>query len=246
MLTKSAQNEIAGVAFDAVGTLIEPFPSVADVYLAAAARQSVRLDRAEVFARFGRHFRDDEVDEVRGAMATDEAMEFRRWRRIVAAVLPEVSDPGRAFEELWAHFARADSWRCFPDVAPVIRSLKAKGVRVCIASNFDARLRGVIAGLPEVAGLADSLVISSEVGCRKPHPDFYRAVRETLGVEPSRTLFVGDDAENDARGPIRAGMRALLVGRRGSVESVDGADTATGLAHRIESLITLRMPDRLA
>ena len=86
-----------------------------------------------------------------------------------------------------------------------------------IASNFDARLRGVVAGLPELAGLGDSLVISSEVGYRKPHPAFYRAACESLGLPPGRVLCVGDDPENDVLGPDRArASRAVLLDRSGA------------------------------
>ena len=173
------------MVFDAVGTLIEPDPSVADVYVASAARQGVTLARAEVRERFRRHFRNDEVDEAKGPMVTDEALEYRRWRRIVGSVLPEVADPGRAFEELWHHFARPDAWRCFPDVGPAVRALTGAGLPLRIASNFDRRLRAVVAGLPEIAALSDSLVISSEVSYRKPHPAFYRAVCASLGLPPS-------------------------------------------------------------
>src|SRR4051794_14224526 len=104
LLRESLRGGGAGVVFDAVGTLIEPCPSVADVYTAAAARQGVVLDRDEVKGRFHRFFRHDELDEARGPLATDESIERRRWERIVSDVLAEVPDPARAFEELWDHF----------------------------------------------------------------------------------------------------------------------------------------------
>ena len=74
------------------------------------------------------------------------------------------------------------------------------GVSVCVGSNFDARLRGVVQGLPELDSCVDSLVISSEVGYRKPHPSFFRAACDHLGLPPERVLCVGDDLENDVRG----------------------------------------------
>lgn len=217
-MRKSLWEGVGGVVLDAVGTVIEPEPAVADVYLAAATRQGVTLTRAEVRERFRRHFRNDEVDETLGPMRTDEALEGRRWRRIVAAVLPEVADSGRAFEDLWHHFARPDAWRCFPDVGPAVRALSSAGVPVRIASNFDRRLRAVVAGLPEIAALSDALVISSEVGYRKPHPAFYRAVCASLGLPPTRVLFIGDDPENDVLGPARAGLRAVRLDRSGGTD----------------------------
>ena len=226
------RDEIEGLILDAVGTLIEPSPSVALVYAEAAWRQGFDLDPAEVKRRFHRSFRDDEVDEQRGPLATDEATEHRRWRRIVADVLPDLPDPERAFAELWYHFARPSSWRAFGDAGPAIAALRRAGLRLVIASNFDGRLRAVVAGLPELAGAGEGLVISSEVGVRKPHPDFYRAACARLGLPPDRVLCVGDDPENDVRGPERAGLRGLLVDRDGrrpaDVASVPDLATLAG------------------
>lgn len=236
MFTESLWTGIEGIVLDAVGTLIEPAPSAAEVYRAAARRQGVELPGDEVRARFHRHFRNDEVDESLGPMRTDEALEARRWRRIVAAVLPEVPDGGRAFHELWEHFARPDAWRCFPDVAPAVRALLGGGVRVRIGSNFDARLRSVVAGLPELSGLSDALVISSEVGLRKPHPDFFRAACASMGLSPDSVLCVGDDAENDVLGPRRAGLRGALLDRSGRRAGGDVTPCLAGL----EELIAAR------
>ena len=213
MLNETPWVGVDGIVFDAVGTVIEPFPSVADVYAEAARRQGVRLERSVVKARFHQYFRNDEVDEMRGPLATDEATEYRRWRRIVSNVLPEVPFPDRAFFELWEHFSRPDSWRCFPDVAPAFERLAACRVPIRIASNFDGRLRGVAQGHPELSCCVGSLVISSEVGFRKPHAAFYLAACASLGVPPERVLCVGDDLENDVLGPRRAGLRGLLLDR---------------------------------
>jgi putative hydrolase of the HAD superfamily len=206
-------DSIEGIVFDAVGTLIKPDPSVANAYTAAARRQGVELEPEEVRARFQVHFQSDEVHAEQGVLTTDEATERRRWRHIVAGVLPELPDPDRAFDELWEHFSTPASWRCFRDVVPAMRALKQMGVSLCVGSNFDGRLRGVVQGLPELAAWVDSLVISSEVGYRKPHPSFFRAACDHLGLPPKRVLCVGDDVENDVRGAIRAGLAGLLLDR---------------------------------
>jgi putative hydrolase of the HAD superfamily len=68
-------------------------------------------------------------------------------------------------------------------------------------------------GLPELAECSLSLVISSEVGFRKPHPSFYHAACARLGLAPERVLCVGDDLENDVIGAIRAGLSGMLLDR---------------------------------
>jgi putative hydrolase of the HAD superfamily len=212
MIGDSRREGIRGIVLDAVGTLIEPDPPVAIAYADAARRQGVELDPAIVRARFVEHFGRDEGAEDR---TTDESVEVRRWRRIVAGVLPEVPDADGVFDELWHHFARPSSWRLAAETAPALHTLEAAGLAVRVASNFDARLRGVLAGLPGVGELAKTAVISSEVGWRKPHAQFYRAACAALGLPPGAVLAVGDDPENDYHGPRRAGLRAILVDRRG-------------------------------
>jgi putative hydrolase of the HAD superfamily len=215
MIAPSLKHGIAGIVIDAVGTLIEPCPSVGSAYAEAARRQGVEIAPDLVKARFRKHFGDDEIDEIRGPLATDEPTEERRWRRIVTRVLPEIPDPERAFAELWDHFGRPESWAVFPDAAPALRVLEDAGLGIRIASNFDGRLRGLARGLPALARWAESLVISSEVGYRKPHPSFYAAACESLGLPASRVLCVGDEPGNDVHGPRRAGLRALLIDRDG-------------------------------
>jgi putative hydrolase of the HAD superfamily len=204
---------IGGIVLDAVGTLIKPVPSVAEAYLEAARRQGVELAREEVRIRFHDHFRNDEVAAERGRHSTDEATERRRWRRIVRHVLPEIPDPERAYDELWSHFGNPASWRCFADVGPTLKRLHDQGIALCIGSNFDGRLRRVVAGLEELQPAAEVLVISSEVGYRKPHAAFFAAACQRLGLPPEEVLCIGDDAENDVRGAIQAGLDALLLDR---------------------------------
>lgn len=210
MLEEIAEDGPGAVVLDAVGTLIESVPPVAETYAAAARRQGLAIEVTQVRARFGRAFARVFSQ---GPLATHEWEEERCWRRVVGEVLREVPDPERAFAELWEHFGRPGSWRVFDDVAPLLDVLRDRGTVVRVGSNFDGRLRTVVAGLGVVEGLAGSLVISSEVGWRKPHPAFFEAVCRDLGLAPGQVLSVGDDAENDRDGPRRLGMPTFWVDR---------------------------------
>jgi len=207
--------EAEGFVLDAVGTLIRPEPSVAEAYAMAAARQGVTVAMETARQRFQSYFASDEIHSDNGLLSTDEQTEQRRWRTIVQGVLPEIPDLDRAFSELWDHFGKPESWRLFPDVAPALRGLAAMGVRVCIGSNFDSRLRKVVAGLKELASFSDRLVISSEVGFKKPHPSFFVSACRQLELAPGRVACVGDDLSNDVEGAIRAGLWGVLLNRSG-------------------------------
>jgi putative hydrolase of the HAD superfamily len=227
-ITDSATGSIEGIVLDAVGTLIEPVPSVSHAYAHAAKRQGVEIDIAVLKSRFRASFRVQESDAAADRWVTDEACERRRWRRIVAECLPEVPDHQSAFEELWVHFGDPKSWRVYSDVEPALRVFRRSGIRLCIGSNFDSRLRQVVSGLPPLAGWPDPLLISSEIGFRKPHPSFYLAAARALNLRGPEILSVGDDRENDGNGAIRAGLRSHLIVRTNDVP--DGVPWSASLA----------------
>src|SRR5207302_11353451 len=88
--------------------------------------------------------------------------------------------------------------------------LRLRELRLGIATNFDSLLGPILAGFAE---LPDDLVlvISAEVGWRKPAAEFFGAVVGAIGVASSEILMIGDDPENDVRAAEIAGMRALLL-----------------------------------
>ena len=64
-------------------------------------------------------------------------------------------------------------------------------------------------GAQGIAGRADAIVLSCELGVRKPHPAVYRGRRAgARGCDPAEMLFVGDRVLEDVVGPDAAGMTA--------------------------------------
>jgi putative hydrolase of the HAD superfamily len=203
---------VRAVFFDAVGTLLHPRPTAAEVYAAVARRHGRDISVADTRARFVAAFRKEEEADRAAGWATSEAREAQRWRRIVAATLAGVDDPETCFSELFDHFARPQSWQLDPDAGPLVAQLAGRGLILGIGSNYDARLLTVLAGFPELAPAAGRVVVSAAVGFRKPAGQFFRALVRAAGCAPAEVLFVGDDPENDYEGARAAGLRAVLVG----------------------------------
>jgi putative hydrolase of the HAD superfamily len=100
-----------------------------------------------------------------------------------------------------------------PDVVATLAALRRQGLRLGIVSNA-AYLPRLMNQQLTALGLAryfDAVTFSSEVGVRKPHPAIYADALRKLGVDPSRTLFVGDRVREDIQGPQSQGMRAVLT-----------------------------------
>jgi putative hydrolase of the HAD superfamily len=209
---------IRAVLFDAVGTLIYPDPSVAEVYFNAGRRLGSVLSRQDIAGRFRAA-----VKKHHQSGQASEPLEWERWRRIVYEIFDDVADPDmRLLDELWQHFGSSSSWRLFEDVAPVWRELKSRGYLVGIASNFDGRLRATCRGLPPLDECRQ-IFVSSEVGFPKPSLQFYRAVEQQLGLSADEILLVGDDLEPDVTAPRAAGWQAIWLQRE---QSVPGAITS--------------------
>lgn len=206
-------SDIRAVVFDAVGTVMIPVPSAAEVYSETAWRYGVTVSPAEVATRFRVALAiEDEIDREAG-WVTSEARERERWRRVVTHALPQT--PPEAFDVLFAHFADPRSWRVPTGTADVLEALARHGIALGLASNYDARIRTILPGLTELRPLADRVVVSSEVGGRKPGRPFFAAVAAVMGEPPTRIAFVGDDRTNDYDGAAAAGMVPTLLDPEG-------------------------------
>jgi putative hydrolase of the HAD superfamily len=67
--------------------------------------------------------------------------------------------------------------------------------------------------LDDMAILADLSAVTLSIGhgWMKPHPSIYTTALHALDCSAPEAVFIGDNYEADYVGPLRAGMRALLV-----------------------------------
>ncbi|GAA4035003.1 HAD-IA family hydrolase [Allokutzneria multivorans] len=119
------------------------------------------------------------------------------------------ADPELLGESLYACLADPGSWPAYPDTASVLKTLHADGVKIGVVSNIGWDIRPSFAELG-VTDLIDSFVLSCEHDSVKPEPDLFRIACEELGVEPSRTLFVGDDPVKDGAA-ARVGLAVYVL-----------------------------------
>ena len=197
---------IRAVTFDVGGTLIEPWPSVGDVYASVAAEFGCQgISPSALNDNFAAAWRAKmQFDYSRGA-----------WRELVdatfAGLIPE--PPSRDFfEALYGRFESVEVWRVFADVRPVLAALRACGLRLAVISNWDQRLRPLLERL-DLARHFDATVVSIEAGCTKPAPEIFHRAAALLGVPPCSVVHVGDSASEDQAGARSAGMRSVLLER---------------------------------
>ena len=83
---------------------------------------------------------------------------------------------------------------------------------VGLISNFSYRkaIREALKKL-HLDRLLDVVVISDEVGWRKPHPKIFQIFLDELKLEPDEAIYVGDDLKYDIEGAKAIGMKTVLV-----------------------------------
>ena len=117
----------------------------------------------------------------------------------------------------------------FPDTVPALRALRAAGVKLVAASNWDVSLHEQL----ERTGLTpllDGALSSAEVGAPKPDPEIFARALALAGASPEEALHVGDDVEADVGGALAAGLEPVLIDRDGSLEPPPGVRRIASLA----------------
>ena len=201
--------------FDAAGTLIHTAEPVGDTYARVAARHGAILDAPllhrgfkEAFATVG--LRADETVPRNGDDRT-------WWRQIVrlafsTQALPAAFPFEACFEELYLNFARPEAWSAYPEVIPTLQTLRDQGHRLAVLSNWDSRLRPVLAGL-DLESYFEKLFISAELGAAKPSPTIYHLALQEMECAPAHAWMVGDEPGNDIAVPRALGLATYHVER---------------------------------
>jgi len=215
-----SRTAIRAITFDAAGTLIRVAEPVGETYARIARDMGASLHPQALEAAF----RD--VFPAMPAMAFPELeahalaeAERAWWRQLVERVVRQaggvVAELDRYFDALYSHYASGAAWRAYTETHRVLESLRARGLRVGVVSNFDSRLAPILREL-EIERLADTVIYSTGCGAAKPDERIFHHALDALGATPECSLHVGDNLEADYHGAIAAGLAAVLLDRRGA------------------------------
>ena len=201
---------IKAALFDASGTLIQISPQI--WLQPAAAAQAAQIDwrrlrlAREPFMRFGQRTRNNKT-------LSEAKQSFRVLIRELAELV-QFNDPEAAAEVVMSQVFDPKLWPLLPGAIETLTTLKARGIKLAVVSNWDSLLRGILDSL-EISPLLDAIVLSGEVGVSKPDPEIYRIALSQLGVNANEAVHVGDSQENDLQAAQQVGIRTILIDPRG-------------------------------
>ncbi|GAB2851229.1 HAD family hydrolase [Microbacterium insulae] len=110
----------------------------------------------------------------------------------------------------------------------VLASVRRAGLRTAVITNGPSALqRGKLA----TVGLDgfDAVVVSGEVGHRKPEREIFELALGVLGVGSDEAIHVGDNQTADVGGAVGAGLTAVWINRRGAAVASDPHHTIADL-----------------
>ncbi|WP_432946723.1 HAD family hydrolase [Kribbella sp. CA-253562] len=141
-------------------------------------------------------------------------------RKLAALLVTRDGSPLKAeglIERMFAHFEHE------PRMTALVRRAKGHGIKTALLSNS----WGNSYPIDTWEGMFDDLVISGEVGLRKPEPEIYLLAAERVGLSPAECVFV-DDLELNVEAARQLGMTAIhhtsYVDTKRELETMFGVD----------------------
>ena len=202
----------SALLLDAAGTLLHPREPIAATYARFARSYGCTRSAAEIGAAFSQAMRELPTRE-RGS---------RDWRSFWTEVVARstgVAAPALV-DVLIEHFAHAPAWQVAHGAARCLASLRDRGMKLGLVSNWSAELRPLLGEL-EIDAWFDTIVISAEEGIEKPDPEMFVRACARLGLGCDAAVHVGDSRRADVEGARAAGCAALHFGHGHDVADFD-------------------------
>ena len=199
-------HRIRAVIFDAYGTLL-------DIH-AAMARHADRL--GPTWRQISADWRAKQVEYawVRSLVGPAHHRDFWRLTQEALEVVAEVhgiTDTALKADIL-ASYRRLDA---YPEVADMLRALKARGMACAILSNGEPEMLNEAVIAAGIAPLLDAVLSVESVRVFKPDPRVYRLAARRFSLAPREMGFVSSNAW-DAFGAYELGFRSIRINRTGA------------------------------
>jgi len=108
----------------------------------------------------------------------------------------------------------------YPDVIPVLKTLKAKGYRLGIISDGLVEIQINRLKALKLKEYFDTCTFSEEVGRNKPSPEIFQLALKRARCDPLEAVMVGDNVRTDIAGANRMGMISVWI-RRGIFKDLE-------------------------
>lgn len=141
---------------------------------------------------------------------------------------------------LHAHMACiADAVHAPPEHVELLEWLRPR-YQLALISNFDhGPTARQILDRTGMTTFFDVILISDDLGQRKPHAAIFEKACQALGIHPHEAIFIGDNLTIDVAGAKGAGMAAIWLNRKAETldESVPSPDHTVTRLEEIKTIL---------
>lgn len=99
----------------------------------------------------------------------------------------------------------------FPYAKRILRGLKKRGGGVYLVSNAQSCFTLSELDSCGLSTLFDGIVISSDVGVKKPSPEIFAYAFDKFGISPENSIYIGNDLRDDVLGATGVGMATAYI-----------------------------------
>jgi putative hydrolase of the HAD superfamily len=205
-------DHIKAIGFDLFNTLIMAEPGALDEAMTRLMGGLAKNGLLPELEPFKKAYRDAAIQCITQANQDGIETHNRFWisaalQHLGYAIAPEDERISSAIEFYFSAFL--DFCHPVPDTLPMLKTLKGP-YRLALLSNFTHTPAAV--KLVHHLGLSrffEVVLISGDIGYRKPHPLIFQKLIDALGGNKAEMLYVGDDPEADIQGALNAGIQPV-------------------------------------
>ena len=117
----------------------------------------------------------------------------------------------------------------FSEAVKVLDELKKKKIKIALISNADCFSVEPLLEKFDLAKYFDSVHLSYTKGYLKTNPKSFEAILKELKLKPEDVLMVGDSLQTEIEGAKKAGIKPILLDRRGRRDYPEKIADLTGL-----------------
>ncbi|MBN1762551.1 MAG: HAD-IA family hydrolase [Methanomicrobia archaeon] len=207
-------SQIRAVIFDCYGTLVdiktdegkdEIFHNLA-LYLqyyggtidAEKLKSAYELEKERLLRDSGERYPDIDLEQVFQNILSKEGM-----------YCPFLAESCCKLQRLLSR----ERFQLFPSTLPVLREMKRDGYFLAVVSDAQKVYCWEEARILALNQFFDHMLVSTELGFKKPDPRLFAVICDLLNVHPAEAVYIGDNFDRDVPGPKQIGMSVILLDR---------------------------------
>ena len=194
------------------------------------------------FSRIGRHPRDSD-------QYTERFLELdacgRVWKDEVYSQLIQefqlhsLQSPAELVQDYLSRYP--DFAIPMPGTHNTLLQIRELGLKIGIITNGRTDLQYAVIDSLAITSLVDVVVVSEQVGLRKPDRQIFDFALGRLGVTSHNVIMVGDDPVADIGGAHNAGIRSIFFGNSRSANAVYQAQSMKAVLDAVASAFRLSL-----